>query len=149
MRAVELAKVAAAAEALRLRRIARRQSLRAAFGGVALVFAVAVLVLIHVTIWNLLQPTFSPFYASLSVLGGDLVLMIVFGVLALRNSPDSVEAEAKQIRQQAIIEMRQSLTIMNMVASATGVALRTGARRGVRQGLTSALVDGAIRLVRR
>ena len=149
MRAVELAKVAAAAEALRLRRIARRQGLRAAFGVVALVFAIAVLVLIHVAVWNALQPTLSPFYASLIVLGGDLVLTIIFGVLALRDSPDPVEAEAKQIRQQAVIELRQSLTVMNMVAGVTGVALRTGARRGVRQGLTSALVNGAIRLVRR
>ena len=44
MRAVELAKVAANAEALRLRELASRQSMRAAYGGVAAVFGIGVLV---------------------------------------------------------------------------------------------------------
>ncbi len=149
MRAVELAKVAAAAEALRLRRIARRQAMRAAYGAVALVFAVAVLIVLHVVAWNALQPTLSPTLASVVVLVVDALLMAVFGVMAMRSAPDPIEAEAKQIREQALIEMRQSITVMSMAASVAGVALRTGARQGVRRGLTNAVFDGAMRLVRR
>ena len=149
MRAVELAKVAAAAEALRLRRIARRQALRAAYGVVAGVFAIAALVVLHVVIWSLLLLLMSPLLASVVLLAIDVVGMIVFGMMALKSTSDPVEAEAHQIRQQALIEMRQSLTVMSMVASVAGTAVRTGMRRGARRGLTSALVDGALRLVRR
>ena len=75
--------------------------------------------------------------------------LVVFGVLAARGAPDSVETEAKQIREQALIEMRQSLTVMSVVTGMAGAAMRTGVRRGARRGLTAALVDGALRMVRR
>ena len=149
MRAVELAKVAAAAEALRLRRIARRQGLRAAFGVVAAVFAIAVLIVIHVLIWDVLAAYLTPIQSSLALLVLDALLMAVFGFLALRSTPDPIEDEARGIRQQALLEMRQSLTFMSMVGSATGLALRTGARHGVRRGATSALANLATRLVGR
>lgn len=149
MRAVELAKVAAAAEALRLRRIARRQALRGAYGAVALVFGIAVLVVLHVVIWGALLLVMRPLYASLVLLAIDAAGMITSGMMALKSVSDPVEAEAYQIRQQALVEMRQSLTVMSMLGSVAGIAVRTGARRGVRRGLTSALVDGALRLVRR
>ncbi len=149
MRAVELAKVAAAAEALRLRRIARRQGWRAAFGAVAAVFAIAVLIVIHVLIWNILASYITPTQASLVLLVLDAVLMAAFGFLALRSTPDPIEEEARGIRAQALFEMRQSLTVMSMVGSVTGLALRTTARQGVRRGATNALANLATRLVRR
>ena len=149
MRSVDLAKVAAAAEALRLRRIARRQALRGAYGAVALVFAIAVLVVLHVVIWSALLLVVSPLLASVILLAIDAVGLIVFGIMALRSTPDSIETEAKQIREQAVIEMRQSLTVMSVVGGMAGAAFRTGVRRGARRGMTAALVDGAIRLIRR
>ena len=149
MRAVELAKVAAAAEALRLRRIARRQGIRAAFAAGAAVFAIAVLIVLHVVIWHLLVGYVTPVQASLIVMVIDVVIAVALGVLALRNTPDSVEQEALAIRQQAVIDMKASLTMMSVVASAAGVALRSGARHGVRQGATSALSQIATRLVGR
>ena len=149
MRAVELAKVAAAGGALGLRRIARRQALRAAFGVVALAFAIAVLVVLHVVIWSALLLVLSPLLASVALLAIDLVLLVVFGLLAVRGAPDSVEREAKQIREQALIEMRQSLTVMSVAAGVAGAALRTGVRKGARRGLTAALVEGAMGMARR
>ena len=149
MRAVELAKVAAAAEALRLRRIARRQAFRVAYGAVALVFGIAVLVVLHVVIWSALLLVVSPLLASVVLLVIDAVGLGVFGMMALKSTSDPIEAEAYQVRQQALLEMRQSLTVVSMLGSVAGVAVRTGARRGLRRGLTSALVDGALRLVRR
>jgi hypothetical protein len=149
MRAVELAKVAAAAEALRLRRIARRQGMRVAFGAGAAVFAVAVLVGLHVVGWNALQPRLTPLQASLVVLAVDLVITLVLGFMAIRNAPDAIELEAKAIREQALIEMRQSLTVMSMAAGVARMAMRTGAREGVRQGLVAAITEAAMRMIRR
>ena len=48
MRSVKLARVAAQAEVLRLRRFARRQSVRAVMGVVAVVFLLGVLIALHV-----------------------------------------------------------------------------------------------------
>ena len=149
MRAVELAKVAASAEALRLRRIARRQGMRVAFGAVAGVFAVAVLVVLHVVIWHLLAGHVSPVIASLILLAIDAVVVAIFGVLAMRNVPDAIEQEALAIRQQAVIDMKASLTMLGMVSSIAGVALRSTARHGVRRGATSALSSLAGRLLGR
>lgn len=149
MRTVELAKVAAAAEALRLRRIARRQAVRAAYGVGAAVFGIAVLVVLHVVGWNALQPLLTPTQASLVVLAVDVVLAAGLGFMASRNTPDAIEIEAKAIREQAVIEMRQSLTVMGMVAGVTGVAVRAGARQGIRAGLTGAITEAALRMVRR
>jgi hypothetical protein len=149
MRTVELAKVAAAAEALRLRRIARRQGIRVAFGAGAGLFGTIALLVLHVVGWHALQPMLTPLQASLVVLAVDVVLAAVFGFMASRDVPDAVEAEAKAIREQAVIELKQSLTVMGMVAGVTGMAVRTGAREGVRRGLVSALTDMAMRLVRR
>ncbi len=123
MRAVELAKVAASAEALRLRRLARRQGLRAAYWAVAGVFAVAVFVLLHVLAYHLMVPHLSPTQASLVILVVDLVLAGVFAFLARRDVPDPVEKEARQIRQQALAEMKSSLTLTAMAGTAAAFLL--------------------------
>ena len=149
MRAVELAKIAATAEALRLRRIVRRQGIRAAFGAVAGIFAVAVLVVLHVVGWHSLLGHVTPVQASLIILAVDFVIMVVFAILAIRDAPDPIEQEALAIRQQAVIDMKASMTFMGLVAGVTGVAVRMGVQRGVRHGATSALMELATRLVRR
>ena len=124
MRTVELAKVAASAEALRLRRLAVRQGKRAIYGVGAAVFGIAVLVLLHVVAYNAMVPAVSPLVASLILFAVDLVLAAILGYLALSNKPDSVEDEAKIILQQAIVEMRKSMTVMAMAGEATSLMLR-------------------------
>ena len=52
MRAVNLAKIAAEAEILRIQHMLKRQGMRAAFGLVAVLFALGVLVLAHVAGWQ-------------------------------------------------------------------------------------------------
>ena len=149
MRSVELAKVAAAAEALRLRRIARRQAMRGGFGAIAGVFAGAVLVVLHVLLWHVLLRWVSPVQSTLIVLVVDVVIAAVFGFLASRNTPDTIEREAKQIRQQAMIELKHSLTLMSMVAQTANAAMRVGARSGARRGAASVLAEAASRLIGR
>ncbi len=124
MRTVELAKVAASAEALRLRRVAYRQGMRAAYGAGAAVFAIGVLVLLHVVAYNAMVPRLSPLVASLILLAADVILAAVLGYLALSNKPDAVEEEAKMIRQQAVVELQKSMTVMALAGEATSLLLR-------------------------
>ena len=124
MRTVELAKVAASAEALRLRRVAVRQGRRAAYGVGAAVFGIAVFVLLHVVAYNAMVPHVSPLVASLIILAFDLIVAAVLGYLALSNKPDAVEDEAKMIRQQAIVELRKSATIMALAGEAASLVVR-------------------------
>ena len=124
MRTVELAKVAASAEALRLRRVASRQGRRAAYGVVAVVFAVAVFVLLHVVAYNALVPWISPLFASLILLAVDLVVAAILGYLAISNKPDAVEDEAKMIHQQAIVELRKSMTAVALAGEFAGSMVR-------------------------
>ena len=74
MRAVELGKVAAAAEALRLRRLTQRQVMRGAYGAVAAVFAIAVFVLLHVIAYDLLLMVLSPLVSCVVLLVFDLIV---------------------------------------------------------------------------
>lgn len=134
MRAVELAKVAASAEKLRLERVARRRLLQVVFWAVAGVFAVAAFVTLHVVAYNLLVPSLTPVQASLVLLAVDLVLAGVFALLARRDRPDVLEQEAKQIRQQALSEMRAALTLTALVGSAA--ALVFGRARRADRGVT-------------
>jgi len=124
MRTIDLAKVAASAEALRLRRIAHRQGMRAAYGAGAAVFGIAVFVLLHVVAYHAMVPQLSPLVASIILLVFDLVVAAVLGYLALSNKPDMIEDEAKMIRQQAVVEMRRSVTAMALVGEVAGAMIR-------------------------
>ena len=149
MRTVELAKVAAAAETLRLRRIVRRQALRAVFGAVAAVFALAALAVLHVVAWQALLLLVTPIQATLIVLAVDVAIAIALGIMAMRDVPDAVEQEAKQIRTQALIEMRSSLTMMAMAAEIAGVAMKAGAGSGMRRGVANTVAEAVSRFIGR
>ncbi len=131
MRAVELAKVAANAEALRLRQLASRQGLRAVYGAVAAVFGLAVLVLVHVVLYNLLVLYVSPLVASLILLALDLVIAGICGLKALKSTPSAIEEEALAIRKQALIDLKGSVTVMSLAGEAAGTMFRRGRGRTV------------------
>ena len=119
MRAVELAKVAANAEKLRLTTQAKRQATRAVFGAVAAVFAIGLLIMLHVIGYILLRQSFTPVISAVIVLAVDLVIALVCGILAMRNTPSAIEREALDIRKQAVKEMKTSLTVLSMVGPAS------------------------------
>ena len=127
MRAVSLARVAAEAELLRIQHMLKRQGIRAAFGMIAAVFAVGVLVLCNVVGWQVLRWYVQPIYATLVLLGINTVVMAVFAALAARFSPGYAEREALRIREQAIREARGSFALTALVPLA-GTVLRS--RRG-------------------
>lgn len=135
MRTLRLARIAAQAEGLRLRRMARRRGMQAAMGAVAVVFLICALALVHFTAWLALVHVVAPVWAALIVLGVDLVLTAIFAYLATRSSPDRVEREAIQVRDQA----KQQLAIAAATASTFAPIARLMGLRHV-----SGLVIGAL-----
>ena len=115
MRSVNLLKIAAEAEVLRYRSMAARQGRRAAFGAVALLFVLAVLVLGEVAAWLALCLWFAAIPTTLILLGINLVIAIPFGLLALRSSPSLAEREALQVRQQSLDAARGALSFAALV----------------------------------
>ena len=101
MRSINLLKIAAEAEVLRVRAMLERQALRAAFGVIALVFALAVLVLAEVAGWQELRRHVAPIHATLILLGIDLVIAAIFAVLAARSGGESVSSSRRSARCNA------------------------------------------------
>ncbi|CAH2604252.1 conserved protein of unknown function [Rhodovastum atsumiense] len=118
MRTVSLARVAAQAEILRLRRQGRRTAIRAALGAVAGIFLIAALAALHVAAVLALVPRFEPITAVLIVAGGDVVIMVVLGLLALRDRPDRIEREAEEVKHTALVQLQETVAMAALVGPA-------------------------------
>jgi hypothetical protein len=132
VRSINLLKVAAEAEVLRLRALLARQGRRAAFGVVAVIFVLGVLVLAEVAGWQLLRLYVAPISATLILLGINLVIAGLFGMLAARSSPGHAEREALRIRRQALDAARGTLSLTAAIPVASTL-LRLGRRGGGRR----------------
>jgi len=128
MRTVRLARVAAQAEIILIRRTVAVAVRRAIYGAVAAVFALAVLTLLHILAVLALErfAAFTPIIACAIVLGVDLVIAIIFGLLAAGEISDPVADEARQVRDQSLEQARQSLTLAALLAPATRMIAQTG-----------------------
>ena len=115
MRSVTLARVAAQAELLRLRRLARRQAMRAAIATVAAVFLVAALIGCHVAAAMALTTYVQPIYAALIVAATDLVIAVILLLVAARNTPDDIEREALQVRLAAQEQMMEAAALATLI----------------------------------
>jgi hypothetical protein len=137
VKTLDLGRAAAHAEVLRLKRMVGRQVFRAVYGVVAVVFLLGALILLHVVGYLALGPYLTPLEDAGALLGFDLLLAIIFGVMAMRNSPDALEIEAKLLRDQSIAGMKDSLKFAALVGPVATVAQRAlGRKRGA--GLTLA-----------
>jgi uncharacterized membrane protein len=119
VRSINLLKLAADAELLRLRAMMARQGRRAAFGVVALIFTIAVLILAEATGWLALRQRFESIPATLILLGVNLVIAAIFALLAARSSPGHTEQEALRVRRQALEAARGSLAFAAAVPAVT------------------------------
>jgi predicted histidine transporter YuiF (NhaC family) len=117
-RSVQLAKVAAQAELLRLRRHARRTAVRAGFGVVATVFLIGALAAAHVAGGIELSQYVAPVWAVLILAGVDLLIGIVLAILASRNTPDRIEREAQQVSETARSQLMEAATMATLVGPA-------------------------------
>ena len=105
--------------------------MRAVWGVVAAVFLIAVLVMVHAVGFALLTLVLSPLWSTVILLAVDLVFAILFGLLAIRSAPDAVETEARTIRDQALLEMRESLAIGALLNPVSRIAFRSAGRKNI------------------
>jgi hypothetical protein len=132
MRATNLIKVAAQAEILRIQHMLKRQGVRAAFGLAAIVFILGALVLANIAAWQVVRFYIAPIYASLIMLGVNLLIAMIFGLLAARSSPSQQEREAVEVRQRALREARSSLAL-GAVIPVAGALLRSRRQGNIRR----------------
>jgi hypothetical protein len=119
VRSVNPLKVAFDAEMLRLHAMMARQGRRAAFAVIALIFALAVLALAEAAGWLALRHRLESIPATLILLGVNVVIAAVFGLLAARSSPGQTEQEALRVRRQALDAARGALAFTVAVPAVT------------------------------
>jgi len=143
MRAIKLAKVAAQAEKLRLQALAKRQVRRGIYGAVATIFAIGALALGHVVAFLAIVPSVGSLWTSVVLLAFDLLVAVVLGAVAALSKPGAIEAEAQRLKETALSQMRQDLTVAALVPA---LGLFVGSRRARGGALIAGL---ALRLLRR
>jgi len=128
VRPLRLARVAAQAEILVVRRQMAGYARRAIWAAAAVLFAVGVLIMAHIIAYLALRQ-----YAGLAaipavaiVLAADLVIAVIFAVLAAGSTPDPILDDAIRLRDQSLDQARQSLTLAALVAPLTRIAAETG-----------------------
>lgn len=126
MRSANLAKAALRAEILRYKYMAARQGKRAAFGMVGVVFAIGCLISLEIALWQIAAMYVLPIYATLIVLGINLVIAAVFGILAMRSSPGQGEIDALDVRNTAVTALQRSLAFGALVPVAASLWRRRG-----------------------
>lgn len=151
MRALELAKVAAAAEALRVKRFARRQGIRIALAATGALFLIAFFTMLHVVAVILLSLVVRLWIAALIVMAVDVVIGAILGMVALHSRPDRIEIEAAVIRRQSLAEAKAAATSLATIGEVAGLAIGiTGRRRAksTRVGKAWMVADLASRFIR-
>jgi hypothetical protein len=119
VRSINLLKLAFNAELLRLRAMVVRQGRRAGFVVIALTFALAVFALAEAAGWLALRHRVESIPATLILLGVNLAIAAIFGILAARSSPGHTEQEALRVRRQALGAARATLAFTAAVPALT------------------------------
>lgn len=133
MRAVDLGKIAAEAEKIRLQQLMKRQIRRVVYGVIAVLFALFMLAMIHALLWQVLAEQVRPIWASAILLAIDLVLAAGFGIVGSRSRPSQLEKAAADVRQEALKQAGEALSLMVLLPTIGGM----GGRR-LRSGLEMA-----------
>jgi hypothetical protein len=137
MRLISLLRLAAQAEALRWKRTGRGLAIQAALGAVAAVFALMLLVMLHVAALVWLARGRDGAVAALIIAGVDLVVAALLGWLAARHTGDPVAVEAEHVRDDALRQVGDTASRALMLAP-----LLRG--RSAKQGLIGAAMVAAV-----
>ena len=108
MRTLQLGKIAAEAELLRLRQVARRTSFRLVNAACAIVFLGVGLATALVAVVVFLADRIGLVYALWTVAGVCLLISAVLVLLAAGSKPGAIEVDAKTVRDSAISGMKQA-----------------------------------------
>jgi amino acid transporter len=112
---LRLFRVAMAAEELRLRHLIRRAMIRATLGVVAVMLFFSAVIFGHLAGWALLRRTLQPYEVALIFVGVDLLIGLILIWLALRMPPTALERDALAVRERALDEAAESLSVTAMV----------------------------------
>jgi hypothetical protein len=117
MRTLRLARIAAEAEGLRLRRRAQRAAVRIGMCLIGLMFAGWALACAHVAAWFWMRQSlgWGEAGAAIALTGADLVLAAFLVLLAARLPPSRVETEALLVRQKALESATSSLALTTLL----------------------------------
>lgn len=130
MRTLRLARAAAAAEGLRLRRKARQAAGRLVLLAIAAPFLLAGFGFLEAALWNALSARFSPVWAALITAGANLGLGLIVLLLALRGGGDDrIALEALAIRERALEGMTASLTVEALIVPLVRMAIKVVRQR--------------------
>ena len=126
MRTLRLLRIAAEAEGLRLRRRAGRTVARAVMGLIALGFLAIGLVAAHFAGWFALRDGagMATWAAALVVAGVDLLIALIFMLLAIMSRPRRIELEALQVRQRALDSAVRNLALADLMTPVLIAAIR-------------------------
>jgi hypothetical protein len=150
MRGMTLARVAAQAEILRWRQMARRQVTRAIMGLIAAIFAIACLAVLHFAAVMALERTqIAPLWCVLIVAGADLLIALLFLIIAARDEPGRIELEALQVRAAAQSQMLEATAWTTLLAPAMRMLGTRKAYGLALAALTARYLSGASRTPRR
>jgi hypothetical protein len=129
-RVVRLVEVASRAELLRRRRQVRSVAVRAGLGAAAAVFALLLLVWLHLTAWAALAGPLGTVGAAFAVVALDLAAALGLGVFAGRHRTDAVADEAIAVRNTALrgAEM-EARTLGGLLRPSSPDEAKTGTRR--------------------
>ncbi|WP_158292118.1 phage holin family protein [Paracraurococcus ruber] len=134
---IQLLRLAAQAEALRWKRTGRGYAMQAGLGAAAAVFALLLLVMLHVAALIWLQEDRTPLSAALIVAAVDLVLAAILGFLAARHAHDPVAIEAQRVRDDALRQVGDTTARAAMVLP----LLRS---QSMKKGLVGAALTAAV-----
>ena len=123
VRVLRLARIAAEAEGLRLRRSARRTAIRAVLGMVALAWILGAVVFVHIALWNWLESRFgwSALGAAWMLAAIDILIAVGLCLAAAYLGPDKVEVEALAVRTRAVDGATRSLETPTLLIQAARV----------------------------
>ena len=125
MRTLRLARIAAEAEGLRLRKQAQRMVVRIVMGSIALGFLGAALACFHLFIWFAFRQWagWTTPWTALFLVGFDVVLALIFALVALLSRPGRVELEALQVRRRALANATTSFALSSVLVPAVRMAI--------------------------
>ncbi|WP_042056700.1 phage holin family protein [Acidomonas methanolica] len=141
MKVIELGQEALEAQGLVLQRLALRIGRRVAYFVIAAVFGLFAAVSLHGLLWAFALDVlhFSALESAASVLGFDLLIVVIFGLLGMRRVADPVEFEAKVRRDRKFLEFKQAFALSTLTGLLFGPLGRFAGRKaagGVRNIFT-------------
>jgi hypothetical protein len=132
VRLFRLARIAAEAEGLRLRRRVRRGVIRAVLGMIALLWLFGAVVFAHIAIWSWLRDSlnWSAMGTAWALAGGDAAIACVAALIAAQLGPGRVEIEALAVRARAVEAATTSLALSALLMQVLRIGLNLVRRRG-------------------